>query len=68
MIEELLDSLSYHRGQQLPLALSQFDVLPLVHAVAGQVNLQRPGKCQVSGLRPSRLVVRDSLRRALETC
>ncbi|WP_454774960.1 sensor histidine kinase [Janthinobacterium tructae] len=66
MIEELLDSLSYHRGQRLPLALSQFDVLPLVHAVAGQVNLQRPGKCQVSGQSVTGWWCENSLRRALE--
>ncbi|MGK5010874.1 sensor histidine kinase [Janthinobacterium sp. MDB2-8] len=66
MIEELLDSLSYHRGQRLPLALSQFDVLPVVHAVAGQVNLQRPDKCQVSGQSVIGWWCENSLRRALE--
>lgn len=66
MIEELLDGLSYHQGQQLPLVLSQFDVLPLVHAVASQVNLQRPGKCQVSGQSVIGWWCENSLRRALE--
>lgn len=66
MIEELLDGLSYHQGQQLPLVLSQFDVLPLVHAVASQVNLQRPDKCQVSGQSVVGWWCENSLRRALE--
>ncbi|MCM2564906.1 MULTISPECIES: sensor histidine kinase [Janthinobacterium] len=66
MIEELLDGLSYHQGQQLPLVLSQFDVLPLVHAVAGQVNLQRPDKCRVSGQAVTGWWCENSLRRALE--
>ncbi|AQR69508.1 hypothetical protein BZG29_15055 [Janthinobacterium sp. LM6] len=66
MIEELLDGLSYHQGQQLPLVLSQFDVLPLVHAVAGQVNLQRPDKCRVSGQAVVGWWCENSLRRALE--
>lgn len=66
MIEELLDSLSYHRGQQLPLALSQFDVLALAHAVASQVNLQQPGKCVVSGQSVTGWWCENSLRRALE--
>ncbi len=66
MIEELLDSLSYHKGQRLPLSLSQFDVLRLVHAVAGQVNLQRPGKCLVSGQAVIGWWCENSLRRALE--
>ncbi|KAB8066949.1 sensor histidine kinase [Janthinobacterium violaceinigrum] len=66
MIEELLDSLSYHQGQRLPLALSQFDVLPLVQAVAGQVNLQRPDKCHVQGQSVTGWWCENSLRRALE--
>ncbi|MGK5015375.1 sensor histidine kinase [Janthinobacterium sp. HLS12-2] len=66
MIEELLDSLSYHQGQRLPLALSQFDVLPLVHAVASQVNLQLPDKCQVNGQPVVGWWCENSLRRALE--
>ncbi|KAB8061158.1 sensor histidine kinase [Janthinobacterium sp. FT14W] len=66
MIEELLDSLSYHQGQRLPLALSRFDVLPLVQAVAGQVNLQRPGKCHVQGQSVTGWWCENSLRRALE--
>ena len=66
MIEELLDTLSYHRGQQLPLALSQFDILPLAHAVASQVNLQHPGKCIVSGQSVTGWWCENSLRRALE--
>ncbi|MDN2710293.1 HAMP domain-containing sensor histidine kinase [Janthinobacterium sp. SUN118] len=66
MIEELLDTLSYHQGQQLPLVLSQFDVLPLVRAVASQVNLQRPDKCIVNGQSVVGWWCENSLRRALE--
>ena len=66
MIEELLDTLSYHRGQRLPLVLSQFDILPLAQAVASQVNLQRPGKCRVDGQSVVGWWCENSLRRALE--
>ena len=66
MIEELLDTLSYHRGQQLPLSLRQFDILPLAQAVASQVNLQHPGKCIVSGQSVTGWWCENSLRRALE--
>lgn len=66
MIEELLDTLSYHRGQQLPLALSQFDILPLAQLVCEQINLQQPGKCQVTGPPVSGWWCENYLRRALE--
>ena len=66
MIEELLESLSYHRGQQLPLVLSHFDILPLAQIVADQVNLQQPGKCMVSGQSVTGWWCENSLRRALE--
>lgn len=66
MIEELLDTLSYHRGQQLPLALSQFDILPLAQLVCGQINLQQPGKCRVAGPSVTGWWCENYLRRALE--
>lgn len=66
MIVELLDSLSYHRGQQLPLALTRFDLLQLVQAVASQVNLQQPDKCHVSGHAVTGWWCENSLRRAIE--
>lgn len=66
MIEELLDTLSYHRGQQLPLALTQFDLLPLAQSVCAQVNLQQPGKCRVAGAGITGWWCENSLRRALE--
>ncbi|WP_141213274.1 sensor histidine kinase KdpD [Janthinobacterium sp. PC23-8] len=66
MIEELLDTLSYHRGQQLPLALTRFDLLPLAQSVCAQVNLQHPDKCQVTGSGVTGWWCDNSLRRALE--
>lgn len=66
MIEELLDTLSYHRGQKLPLALTQFDMLPLASSVCDQVNLQYPGKCQIAGDGVTGWWCENSLRRALE--
>lgn len=66
MIEELLDTLSYHRGQHLPLALTQFDLLPLAQSVCAQVNLLHPGKCRVAGAGITGWWCENSLRRALE--
>lgn len=66
MIEELLDTLTYHRGQQLPLALSRFDLLPLAHTVCSQVNLQQGDKCVVAGLSVVGWWCENYLRRALE--
>ena len=66
MIEELLDTLSYQRGQRLPLALSQFDILPLAQAVCGQVNLQQSGRCVLTGQSVTGWWCENSLRRALE--
>ncbi len=66
MIEELLDTLSYHRGQHLPLALTQFDLLPLAQSVCDQVNLQHPDKCRVAGTAVTGWWCENSLRRALE--
>ena len=66
MIEELLDTLSYHRGQHLPLALTQFDLLPLAQSVCDQVNLQHPGKCRVAGSSITGWWCENSLRRTLE--
>ncbi|MBB5606465.1 MULTISPECIES: sensor histidine kinase KdpD [unclassified Janthinobacterium] len=70
MIEELLDTLSYQQGQRLPLALSQFDILPLVQAICAQVNelvsLPHGDKCRVSGVSVTGWWCENSVRRALE--
>jgi signal transduction histidine kinase len=66
MIQELLDTLSYHRGQKLPLVLQRFDILPLARQVADSVNIGRPGKCVVTGLSVTGWWCENSLRRAME--
>lgn len=66
MIVELLDTLSYHRGQQLPLRLSEFDIMPLAHTVCSQVNLQHADKCVVAGVPAVGWWCENYLRRALE--
>ncbi|WP_300751729.1 HAMP domain-containing sensor histidine kinase [Janthinobacterium sp.] len=70
MIVELLDSLSYQQGPCLPLALSQFDIVPLVQAVCAQINglvtLPQGARCKVSGLSVTGWWCENSLRRALE--
>ncbi|OBV37731.1 sensor histidine kinase [Janthinobacterium psychrotolerans] len=66
MIEELLDTLSYHRGQHLPLVLTTFDLLPLAQSVCDQINLQHPGKCRLAGSGVTGWWCENSLRRALE--
>ena len=66
MIQELLDTLSYHRGQKLPLLLQRFDILPLARQVADSVNTGLPGKCAVTGCSVTGWWCENSLRRAME--
>jgi signal transduction histidine kinase len=66
MIEELLDALSFNRGEKLPLDLSQFDVLELAREVCSDAGVAAPGVCTVSGSSVTGYWCEDSLRRALE--
>ncbi len=66
MIEELLDALSFNRGEKLPLDLSQFDVLDLARTVCSDASVATPGDCTVSGASVTGYWCEDSLRRALE--
>lgn len=66
MIEELLDALSFNRGEKLPLDLSQFDVLELAREVCSDAGVAAPGVCTVSGSSVTGYWCQDSLRRALE--
>jgi signal transduction histidine kinase len=66
MITELLDALSFHRGQKLPLILTQFDVLDLARAVAAETTEHRSIQCSVTGVPVLGYWCENSLRRALE--
>ena len=66
MIDELLDALSFNRGQILPLALSQFDVLPLAQAVCADASLSGKFECLATGASVVGYWCENSLRRALE--
>jgi signal transduction histidine kinase len=66
MTIELLDILSFHRGQKLPLSLTEFDLLPLTEDVAAQASVGQPGRCVVIGEVLHGYWCENSLRRALE--
>lgn len=66
MTVELLDILSFHRGQKLPLSLTEFDLLPLATDVAAQASLGQPGRCVVIGEPLHGYWCENSLRRAME--
>ena len=65
MIEELLDVLSFHKGETVPLDLSRFDLLELAKQVCADANVS-DGKCSVSGSALVGYWCEKSLRRALE--
>jgi signal transduction histidine kinase len=66
MIEELLEALSFQRGQKLPLALTRFDVLDLVRTVCEEANESQHAGCSVSGISVTGYWCENSLRRAVE--
>jgi signal transduction histidine kinase len=66
MIEELLEALSFQRGQKLPLALTQFDILDLVRSICDEVNDSQDAKCSVAGTSVVGYWCENSLRRAVE--
>lgn len=66
MIEELLEALSFQRGQKLPLALTQFDVLDLVRIICDEANESRNARCTVTGVSVVGYWCENSLRRAVE--
>lgn len=66
MIEELLDALSFNRGEKLPLELSQFDVLELARSVGEDASVADAAVCSVAGNPVLGYWCVRSLRRALE--
>jgi signal transduction histidine kinase len=66
MIEELLDALSFNRGERLALDLSQFNVLELARQVCSDASIGTPGACTVVGSAVTGYWCENSLRRALE--
>jgi signal transduction histidine kinase len=65
MIEELLDALSFHRGEKVPLDLSRFDLRELADGVCADA-IAGGGHCTVSGPAVIGNWCESSLRRALE--
>ena len=66
MIEELLEALSFQRGQKLPLVLTQFDVLELARTVCDEANDNQHAGCTVTGVSVVGYWCENSLRRAVE--
>jgi signal transduction histidine kinase len=66
MIEELLEALSFSRGQKLPLVLTRFDILELARKVAAEANDTESAGCTVAGESVVGHWCENSLRRALE--
>lgn len=66
MIEELLDALSFHRGERLPLELSEFDVFELTKAVCADAAMDGGPPCIVVGESVVGHWSESALRRALE--
>jgi signal transduction histidine kinase len=65
MIEELLDALSFHRGETVPLDLTSFDLRALAEQVCADANIGA-GDCSVEGASVPGYWCENSLRRALE--
>ena len=66
MIEELLDALSFHRGERLPVELSEFDALALAKAVCADACVEGGSPCEVIGDAVVGHWSESALRRALE--
>jgi signal transduction histidine kinase len=66
MIEELLDALSFTRGEKLPLELSQFNALELANTVCSDASVGDAATCSVVGNAVTGYWCENSLRRALE--
>lgn len=66
MTRDLLDVLSFHKGQKLPLSLEQFDMLELASSVAAGVNAGGEAQCTLAGAPVTGWWCRNSMRRALE--
>jgi len=66
MIEELLEALSFNRGQKLPLVLSRFDIRALAQTVAAEANDTENAGCTVIGESVVGYWCENSVRRALE--
>lgn len=66
MIDDMLDALSIRRGEQLPLALMQFDMLDLAREVSANLEPAQSAACSVDGTSVVGHWCQDSMRRALE--
>ncbi|NGZ84908.1 sensor histidine kinase [Duganella aceris] len=66
MIEELLEALSFNKGQKLPLVLTRFDIMELARKVCDEANDTENAGCTVEGESVIGYWCENSMRRALE--
>jgi signal transduction histidine kinase len=66
MMEELLDALTFKRGEKLPLALSEFDIRALALEMKQEFDDLRSGTIEVVGESVLGYWCRNSMHRALE--
>jgi signal transduction histidine kinase len=66
MTQGLLDSLVFRKGRRLPLDLSEFDILPLLHEIVDQAKTVYGPRIQLLGKSIVGYWHRESLRRATE--
>lgn len=66
MIRELLDSMAFHGGEQIPLRMSQFDILEVVKEVQVDTAGIQGARIEIAGVSVIGWWDRSSLRRALE--
>ena len=66
MINDMLDALSIQRGEPLPLALVEFDMLALAREVSSNLEPEQSAACSVDGVSVVGHWCQNSMRRALE--
>ena len=66
MVGELLEALSFNKGDKLPLVLSRFDLFDLTDKVRSQFEQTSPGICELSGTSVVGYWCANSMRRAIE--
>jgi signal transduction histidine kinase len=66
MIQDLLDSITFHAGERLPLRLDEFDIQEVAKEVCDQFTAMDGARFQLIGGRVRGWWDRDAMRRAME--
>lgn len=66
MLVELVDALTFERGMDLPLAISEFDIRELLQAIAQEFRLTSTSDIQLEVSRIMGFWCKNSMRRAIE--